>query len=271
MSRSTNTLIINKLALAASVDASPGLALQPNPGTSEYIELSATTSRWVGELEQTPIEPSEFPIGPTTITQIDDLSEVTEPHTGPVAEVRQEPSLQVTNLAKVGNLIISTPAPVDPIGEFGDVVGMIRAGDDGIYYCSADFNGVDEIWKFAGYTTPQHEAVTYEVPTSNMSIAPLWHKGYLRFTYSGEKYATLTAEGATGDWVQFSAGQEFHISNRASEGNLTIDAQYPIILNPPKGGSLILEPGDTVTVKFVSDQEADVMGSTLAAPPTPQV
>lgn len=151
MSRTTNTLIINKLALAASVDTSPGLALVPNPGTSEYIELSVTTSRWVGELVQTPIAPSEFPIGPTTITQIDDLSDSTDISMGYLVEVRQEPSLQVTNLAKVGNLIISTPAPVDPIGEFGDVVGMMRAGDDGIYYCSAEFNGVDEIWKFARF------------------------------------------------------------------------------------------------------------------------
>lgn len=151
MSRSTNTLIINKLALAASVDTSPGLALVPNPGTSEYIELSVTTSRWVGELVQTPIAPSEFPIGPTTITQIDGLSDNADISMGYLVEVRQEPSLQVTNLAKVGNLIISTPAPVDPIGEFGDVVGMIRAGVDGIYYCSADFNGVDEIWKFARF------------------------------------------------------------------------------------------------------------------------
>jgi hypothetical protein len=151
MSRTTNTLIINKLALAASVDTSPGLALVPNPGTSEYIELSVTTSRWVGELVQTPIAPSEFPIGPTTITQIDDLSDSTDISMRYLVEVRQEPSLQVTNLAKVGNLIISTSAPVDPIGEFGDVVGMIRAADDGIYYCSADFNGVDEIWKFARF------------------------------------------------------------------------------------------------------------------------
>lgn len=151
MSRTTNTLIINKLALAASVDTSPGLALVPNPGTGEYIELSVTTSRWVGELVQTPIAPSEFPIGPTTITQIYDLSDSTDISMGYLVEVRQEPSLQVTNLAKVGNLIISTSAPVDPIGEFGDVVGMIRAAGGGIYYCSADFNGVDEIWKFARF------------------------------------------------------------------------------------------------------------------------
>jgi len=151
ITRTTNTLIINKLVLAASVDTSPGLALVPNPGTGEYIELSVTTSRWVGELVQTPIAPSEFPIGPTTITQIDDLSDSTDISMGHLVEVRQEPSLQVTNLAKVGNLIISTPVPVDPIGEFGDVVGMIRTGDDGIYYCSADFNGVDEIWKFARF------------------------------------------------------------------------------------------------------------------------
>lgn len=253
MSRTTNTLIINKLALAASVDTSPGLALVPNPGTSEYIELSATTSRWVGELVQTPIAPSEFPIGPTTITQIDDLSESTDISMGYLAEVRQEPSLQVTNLAKVGNLIISIPAPVDPIGEFGDVVGMIRAGDDGIYYCSADFDGVDEIWKFARFVPSP-----LEVSGASHAFIKADVNKYARFTSIGAKTATFdSSEG-------FAAGDEFHIANRAASGNITISGTG-VTFNAPKGGTLVLEPADTVTVKFISPTEADVMGSTGAA------
>ncbi len=82
---------------------------------------------------------------------------------------------------------------------------------------------------------------------------------YLRFTASGAKACTFDV--ATG----FTTGQEVHIANRASSGNVTLSATG-ITLNPPKGGTLVLEPGDTVTVKFVSSASVDVFGSTEAAP-----
>jgi len=81
---------------------------------------------------------------------------------------------------------------------------------------------------------------------------------YLRFTNGSAK--TVTFDSAEG----FSVGQEFHITNRAVSGNLTLTVAGTMTLNPPKGGSLVLEPGDTVTVKMVSTDEADVMGSTEA-------
>lgn len=82
---------------------------------------------------------------------------------------------------------------------------------------------------------------------------------YLRFTNGSAKTATFdSADGFTVD-------QEFHITNRASTGNLTLTEAGTMTLNPPKGGSLVLEPGDTVTVKVVDTDEADVMGSTEAA------
>lgn len=81
---------------------------------------------------------------------------------------------------------------------------------------------------------------------------------YLRFTNGSAKTATFdSAEG-------FSVGQEFHITNRSVSGNLTLTEAGTMTLNPPKGGSLVLEPGDTVTVKMVATDEADVMGSTEA-------
>ena len=82
---------------------------------------------------------------------------------------------------------------------------------------------------------------------------------YLRFTSAGAKTCTLAA--ATG----FSVSDEVHIANRSASGNVTISASG-ITLNPPKGGTLKLEPGDTVTVKFDSTTSADVFGSTEAAP-----
>jgi hypothetical protein len=81
---------------------------------------------------------------------------------------------------------------------------------------------------------------------------------YLRFTNGSTK--TVTFDSAEG----FSVGQEFHITNRAASGNLTLTEAGTMTLNPPKGGSLVLEPGDTVTVKMIDTDEADVMGSTEA-------
>ncbi len=82
---------------------------------------------------------------------------------------------------------------------------------------------------------------------------------YLRFTNGSAK--TVTFDSADG----FTVDQEFHITNRASSGNLTLTEAGTMTLNPPKGGTLVLEPGDTVTVKMVDTDEADVMGSTEAS------
>lgn len=81
---------------------------------------------------------------------------------------------------------------------------------------------------------------------------------YLRFTASGAKACTFD------DTTGFTTGQEVHIANRSASGNLALSATG-ITLYPPKGGNLILEPGDTVTVKFVSSASADVFGSTEAS------
>lgn len=81
---------------------------------------------------------------------------------------------------------------------------------------------------------------------------------YTRYTSTGAKMATFdSSEG-------FEAGDEIHITNRAASDNLTISGTG-ITFNAPKGGTLVLEPADTVTVKFVSPTEADVMGSVVAA------
>lgn len=81
---------------------------------------------------------------------------------------------------------------------------------------------------------------------------------YLRYTGTGAKSATFSS--ASG----FVAGQRFRLANRGASGNLTLSGSG-VTLNAPKGGTLVLEPGDTVTVQFVTATEADVFGSTEAA------
>jgi hypothetical protein len=83
--------------------------------------------------------------------------------------------------------------------------------------------------------------------------------GYLRFSATGAKTSSFdVAQG-------FATSDEVHIANRAASGDVTLTGSG-IALAAPKGGTLVLEPGDTVTVKFVSASAADVFGSTKAAP-----
>lgn len=80
---------------------------------------------------------------------------------------------------------------------------------------------------------------------------------YLRFEVAGAKTATF--DGAA---VVFAQSQEYHFANRGASGDLTLVPAGGITLHAPKGGTLVLEPGDTATVKFVDATSADVFGST---------
>lgn len=92
------------------------------------------------------------------------------------------------------------------------------------------------------------------------SIAASDAGSYIRFTATGAKTATFD-----GSAVTYATGQEYHITNRASSGDLALQVAGGVSLAAPKGGTLTLEPGDTVTVKFVGATSADVMGSTKAS------
>lgn len=93
--------------------------------------------------------------------------------------------------------------------------------------------------------------------TSARTVDPSTDAGkYIRYTGTGAKTCTFD------DGDGFAANQEFHIANRSASGDVTLTPAGAMTLNAPKGGSLVLEPGDTVTVKMVATDEADVMGST---------
>lgn len=80
-----------------------------------------------------------------------------------------------------------------------------------------------------------------------------------RFSADGAK--VLNVDSATGHTVN----EIYHVSNRAASGNLTLTPVGTMVLNAPKGGALVLEPGDTVSLHCVSANVMDVYGSTLAA------
>lgn len=79
----------------------------------------------------------------------------------------------------------------------------------------------------------------------------------LRFTDTAAK--TLTVSSTT----SHTPNSIFHVTNRGTAGNLVLTGSG-VTLNPPKGGALTLEPGDTVSIHMVSATVADVYGSTLS-------
>lgn len=99
------------------------------------------------------------------------------------------------------------------------------------------------------------QAVTATVKTIALTDA----NTYMRFETAGAKTCDFPA-------LAYPVGVEFHFANRATSGDLTLSAASGVTLLAPKGGLLVLEPGDTVTVKFSSSTSADVFGSTGVAP-----
>lgn len=92
---------------------------------------------------------------------------------------------------------------------------------------------------------------------ASRAIALTDRGAYIRFTATGAKTATFgTAVG--GD------PGEYHIRNAAASGDLTLQVSSTT-LNAPAGGTLVLEPGMTVTVKRVAADVFDVFGQTVAA------
>lgn len=83
---------------------------------------------------------------------------------------------------------------------------------------------------------------------------------YLRFTGAGESTVTIPSQ-STQDW---SSNTELHI-RRSAIGNLTLVAGSGVALNPPSGGSLVMESGMTVTLKRVASNVWDVIGQTVTA------
>jgi len=77
------------------------------------------------------------------------------------------------------------------------------------------------------------------------------------WTATGAKTLTVdtTAGAATG---------EYHVFNAAASGDLTIAASG-VTITPPKGGTLVLEPGDYATLKRVGTNLFRLVGSTKAA------
>lgn len=150
---------------------------------------------------------------------------------------------------------------VNPMADEGDMIVGGAGGDPEALPVGSNgqvLTVVSGSPAWAAPAAPDLAAPIVTVATSSRTTTPADASKYLRFTATGSK--TCSFDSGEG----FSAPQEYHIANRSSSGNLTLTAGGSMVLNAPKGGTLVLEPGDTVTVKMVSSAAADVFGSTEA-------
>lgn len=81
---------------------------------------------------------------------------------------------------------------------------------------------------------------------------------YIRFTATSAKSCTFRPNSTHA----LPANGEWHIRN-VGTGNLTITAGSGVTINPPYGGTLVVPPAGTVTVKRVASDIFDVMGVTV--------
>lgn len=96
---------------------------------------------------------------------------------------------------------------------------------------------------------------TITATTKTLALTDRWL--FCDWTDGGAK--TLTVGTAVGG-----ATGEYHHYNAGATGDLTIVADG-VTITPPKGGTLVLEPGDCVTIKRVAANVFRVLGSTKAA------
>ena len=100
-------------------------------------------------------------------------------------------------------------------------------------------------------------ATVVEVTGATRTLALSDRGRYLRWTATGPK--TLDVTTATGG-----EDGEYHLRNAATAGNLTIVAGSGVTIHAPAGGTLVLEPRMTATLKRVAGNVFDLFGQTGA-------
>jgi hypothetical protein len=132
-----------------------------------------------------------------------------------------------------------------------ETTDIVQGGPDGISNQQAK-----QLAQRTAYLKQKY-AITAVVGASH-TLVPANAGSVLRFSGAGAK--TLIVDTVSSHLPECI----YHVSNRAASGDLTLTAAGGMVLNPPKGGTLVLEPGDTVSLHCFSVSVMDVLGSTKA-------
>ncbi len=193
-----------------------------------------------------------------------DIGDPSSPVTQATNVIYQPPVGPTTNVAAALDeaLQLAGGAVQNPMAVEGDlIVGdedgeparLAPGGDDEVLTM---VGGVPAWAPPAGASSPVVEIVS----VNDRDVTPDDTRKYLRFEASGDKTANFDSAD------NFVGGEEVTIANRSTTGALALVGSG-ITLNPFRGGTLTLAPGDTVHLKAINAAVIDLMyGSTTPAP-----
>lgn len=169
--------------------------------------------------------------------------------------------------------IVADSATGDWAGHDGDLARYVAEGDFWQFFVAGEqskivFNQADGIlYYFNNSSSPGvWTAITVGsgVPVVSESGALLnaLANGSAKYT----RFSHTTAEYYFDDAEPYTIGAEFH-GRYVGSGSLTIASATGFTINPPAGGSLVIPPDGTFTVKIVAADEADLFGVTFPESP----
>ena len=88
---------------------------------------------------------------------------------------------------------------------------------------------------------------------------------YIRLEAAGAKTANILGEASLSIYHRLQLWGEWNIRNASTSGDVTLVPGPGVTLNTPAGGTLVLNPGSTVTLIQIDEDEFDVLGQTEAA------
>jgi len=165
---------------------------------------------------------------------------------------------------------LTTVVPTIPDGgTTGQILAKATDDDGDVYWIDASeevfadapsdgtlYGRKDGAWAAVGIQPL--ETVNETAATANLSNSN--QQKYHRWTNASAKALTVQPEATEA----IDQDAEFHIRNAATAGDITITAGAGVVINPPAGGTLVLAPGMSVTLKRVAEDEFDLIGHTVA-------
>lgn len=132
------------------------------PINHEAYSISETTPSWEDDtlsariIERTPelLTTSMTNSSDGTSTPYSIIEDIDYLYSLPPAITNVHPSLDVVNIASVGQLMVGeVNAPTTPKGRAGDLAGMVRFTPEGMYYCTDTYTGDgSDIWSSTPFT-----------------------------------------------------------------------------------------------------------------------
>jgi len=116
---------------------------------------------------------------------------------------------------------------------------------NGEFYFAPDLSGI---------------AIPREITATSYDLADADLGRYLRFTASGAKTLNVRTQATHA----LTLGGEWHIRNGSLSGDITIVPASGVSVAQPAGGTLIIEPGGTATIKSINPNDLDLFGQVTA-------